>query len=523
MSFTEDLRTLVRARYPVIWVQTHEEERVLRYVLEVATHPKGTESAPAKPLFLWSQTKGLEEVRSDGTRSVVDAELTGDASMAMQRVIQECEQEEGRIFILRDVHRFFGDGPEKVAYRFLRDAAHALRSSHSTLVITSPVSNLPIEVEKDVVVLDLPLPTSEELRVRLEEVLEGLDSKVERPKNGQVERILKAGLGLSEDEFAGAVKESCIRAHKVDPHIIVKQKEQVIRKSGVVELFSSVEGLESVGGLDLLRERVEEVAIAFTDKAAKFGARPDKGMFLTGPPGTGKTLMAKAAANHLGFPLLWLKGDAVFSKFVGESEQNMKRVQQLADAVAPCILFIDECEKLIAGATGGSETGDSGVAKRVFGSLLTYMQEHTTPVLVIATANNPLAIPPEMMGRFDSIFFVDMPQPQERADIFVIHLNKVRKNPKDYDMRALVEASEGFSGREIERVIDKALKAALKQDPDHPKLTTQHLLSALRRVQPLSKTRKVEVEEMRSWAKVNAEPASSTAVAHARAAAKPEV
>ncbi len=506
MSFTDDLRTLIRARYPVIWVQTHEEERVLRYTLEVAQKPMGDEGkAPAKPLFLWSQSLGLEEVTSEG-RKVVDAELV-DSIAALQRICQEAKEESGRIFVMRDVHRFLSD--TNPTYRFLRDAAHALRTSKATLVITSPLANLPTEVEKDVVMLDLPLPTAEELRVRLDEVLEGLDSKVERPKNGQVERILKAGLGLSEDEFAGAVKESLVRAKKVDPRIVLRQKEQIIRKSGVVELFSSVEGMDSVGGLDLLRGWGQQRALAFTDKASKYGLRYPRGLFLTGPPGTGKTLTAKALANYLGVPLLWVKSESIFGRFVGESEGNMRKAFNLADAVSPCILFIDEVEKLFAGSSAGASAGDSGVTRKVLGQMLSYMQEHTTPVFIVATSNDPHGIPPELMSRFDATFFVDFPQAQERLDILAIHLKKVKRDAKNYDLKALVQATEGFSGREIEQGVNEALFAAFSQGEGKTELSDQHLLAAFSQMTPISKSRRDEVNSMREWARSNARPASA--------------
>jgi SpoVK/Ycf46/Vps4 family AAA+-type ATPase len=509
MTFEDTLRTLVRARYPIIWIQTHEEERVLRYVANVAEKPKTDGSIAAKDLFLWSQSKGLEKVTrgSDGqlNRKVEDSELVDDLAV-MARVIKAAKDGEGAIFVLRDMHRFLAGTAREPDYRFLRDAAHELRESKTTLIVTSPVSNLPIECEKDVAVLDLPLPTAEELGVRLAEALGGDDTRFEKPKNGDTERILKAGLGLTEDEFISAVKESIIETNKVDPHIIIRQKEQVIRKSGIVELFQSVEGLESVGGLDLLRKWVEQRALAFSDKAAKFGLRPPRGLFLTGPPGTGKTLTAKATASHLGVPLLWLKGDSVFSKYVGESEQNMQRVLKLADAVSPCILFIDECEKLLAGSSAAGAQGDSGVSRRVFGSLLTYMQEHRTPVLIIATANDPLNIPPEMMRRFDVVFFVDLPQTPERADILAIHIKKVKRDPKKYDIMGIADDTKGFSGSEIEQGVNEALFKAFEEGTE---LKNSHLRAAFKTAIPLAKSRSDEIEAMQRWSRSNAVPASS--------------
>jgi SpoVK/Ycf46/Vps4 family AAA+-type ATPase len=509
MTFEDDLRTLVRARYPIIWVTTHEEERVLRAVAAVARKPKGDAAADPKAMFLWSQSRALESVNvktlernyEDGDREMVDSVAFLESVIQWARAETEAETGEGRIYVARDLHRFFSaDNP---TYRFLRDSANAMRNSRTTLIVTSPVSSLPIECEKDVVVVDLPLPTAAELRVRLNEILQMLT--VPAPKNGEAEKVVKAGLGLTEDEFASAVKESAVRTGHIDPAVIVRQKEQVIRKSGVVQLYQTTETLDDVGGLDFLRAWVKLRALTFSDKAAAFGLRSTKGMFLTGPPGTGKSLFAKAVSGFLGFPLLWLKGGAVFSKYVGESEQNLDRVLKLADAVSPCVLFIDECEKLLGSAAAGA-SNDGGVSQRVFGSLLTWMAEHTSPVLVVATANNPLAIPPEMLSRFDATFFVDLPQATERLAIARIHLKKVHRDPKMVDaLPTLAAATEGFSGREIERAVQEGLNRAFQEKRE---LGVADLLAGVKSILPVSRTRKDAIEEMRRWAAANAVPAS---------------
>jgi SpoVK/Ycf46/Vps4 family AAA+-type ATPase len=215
-------------------------------------------------------------------------------------------------------------------------------------------------------------------------------------------------------------------------------------------------------------------------------------------------MTAKAAASHLGVPLLWLKADAIFSKYVGESEQNVRRALQLADAVAPCVVLIDEVEKLLAGA-GGSGDHDSGVTKRVLGTVLTWMQEHTTPVMVLATANNPLGITPELMGRFDETFFVNLPNETERAAIFDIHLRRIGRDPLTFNLAELVRATPGFSGREIERALNEGLYSAFGADTE---LSTVHVVEAAKKVRPLSKTRREEIAQMRDWAERNARPAS---------------
>lgn len=513
-SFEETIRTLNRARYPIIWTVTHEEARALRSIEAVARNPNPTKNAPAIELYLWSASAGMQTVqRKEGKMVLVDEQpeatspVEGIGAVISASRSPEINREgHGRIYVLRDLHKFLGE-KDNLIYRLLRDAALALKESRVTMVITSPVANLPVELQKDVTVVSMPLPTAEELRYKMIDVLQPLiDNKAFKlPTNGAQEELLRAGLGLTEEEFGLALAESLIRNGKPDAKFIVRAKEQIVRKMGF-ELYQATEGLGDIGGLNVLKADLQQVGLTFTEKARKFGLRPPRGFFLTGPPGTGKTAVAKAAASTLGVPLIKVGAESVFSKYVGESEQNLSRLFQTVDAIAPAILFIDEVEKFLSGSAGSQAGGDSGVTRRVFGQMLSWMQDHTSPVIVICTANNPLGVPPEFGSRFDQTYYVGLPDVQARAEIFGIHIRKLGRDPKQHDIADYARISEGFNGREIEQAVNKALRAAFQ---DGTELDGPHVIAAINGVKPLSKTRATEIQAMREWAEKNATPATS--------------
>jgi ATP-dependent 26S proteasome regulatory subunit len=511
VTFESDLNVLVAARHPVIWVVTHEEDRALRTAQSVAAHPRGRPASsdnPAKQVYLWSVSRGLVDATREDDEKVKDAELTDPVDMLKHITTAaraDRDHQERAIYVLRDIHKFLGEG--SVTYRFLRDAASAVKTSYLTILVTSPVSALPLELQKVVTLVDMPLPTLEELGERLDDyVVKPFKLKL---VNGEREKVLKAGLGLTEDEFEAACCESLARTptHIVDPRVVVKSKEQILRKSNV-EFFEPQDDLANVGGLDALKTWITQRSLAFTEKAAAFGLRPPKGLFLTGPPGTGKSLTAKAAASTLGMPLLKIEAASIFGKYVGESEGNLQRILKTADAVAPCVLWVDEIEKTTAGARAGSDN-DSGTTSRVFGALLQWMEEHRSAVFVIATANDPMSVRPELMARFNAVFFVDMPTLEARAEILSIHMRKTGRTVTPADMMEVAEASPGFSGRELEQCIMEALNNAYSETQGASDVTTAHLLAAVRNVRPLSVSRHDEIENMRKWAKENAKPAAT--------------
>lgn len=504
-NFPIELKTLIRANHPVIWVVTHEEDRFD----SVLINPK-TGIVRDRIVLEWSQSKGLRMIQDVNTNTEVKiteaiTENSQQAIPALQfieQIARKTISKDGKaagakvIVVLRDLHRFLkADDP---AYRYVRDLASMLKTTYAQIIITSPVSQFPAELEKDVTVIDMPLPDRDDLHACLDELGYAGDG------NGTTDALVQAGLGLTRQEYILACTESLARHGSYEPKTIVRYKEQTIRKSGVLELYQTIEGLDDVGGLSLLKDWISVRALGFTQKAKNFGVHPPKGLFLTGPPGTGKTLTAKALASFLGIPLLVVRADAIFSKYVGESEQNLRSTLRIADAVAPCILFIDEVEKFLAGAgTGGG--GDSGVSRRVFGSLLTWMSDHKTPVLVVATSNDPTAVPPEFASRFDATFFVDLPTSVEREQIFGIHLRHVKRDPAQFDLPALADRSEKYSGREIEQILNEALFRALSANRE---LNTQDILSAISETKPLAVKRPDEIRGMQLWATQNARDAS---------------
>jgi ATP-dependent 26S proteasome regulatory subunit len=394
--------------------------------------------------------------------------------------------------------------------RRLRDITNQLKESRKTLIILSPILRFPSDLEKDITVLDYSLPTLDELEISLDRVVRSareIAGVQIRMQAEQRERVLNAARGLTCLEAENVFAKSLVMDRKLDLGIIIAEKQQLINRSRVLEYYESVDGFANVGGLGLIKQWLRKRGKAFTEKARRFGLPEPKGLLLLGVQGAGKSLLAKAVASQWQLPLLRLDLGRVFSELVGSSEQNIRSALRLAETVSPCVLWLDEIEKGLAGATG-SGASDAGTSARVFGSLLTWMQEKTSPVFVIGTANDISALPPEVLrkGRFDEIFFVDLPQLQERREIFVIHLARRGRDALTYDLNGLAMASEGFSGAEIEQVIIDGLYDAFE---DGRELTNEDLLANLSNTIPLSRTMESKITALRQWARKHARPASA--------------
>ncbi len=490
--FEDRLRTLVRARHSVIWVVTHEEDRILKILSRIANA-----STPARHLYLWSHSKGLESI--NGKRTTVDADMLDPvvaiADFQARATGQGQDSEAGALFVMRDLHRKLDDG---VVYRHLRDAVASLLATRCSIVITAPVANLPTELQKDVVVIDMPLPTAQELRDRVTPLLASSGVACTEEK---LSYAVRAGMGMTEEEFAGAVRDTLV--HKeLDPAVILRAKEQIVRNSGILELYQGEESPKDIGGLDILKDWMVAAGRAFSDEAKAYGLKPRRGAFLVGPPGTGKSLSAKAAARAMGVPLLDLRADQIFGRYVGESEGKLRQALKTADAIQPCILKVDEMEKLL----GTSAGENSNVDKRVLGMLLSWLQDHESAVMVVGTANDALAMDPAVLRRFDATFLVDLPNATERAQIFGIHLHKAKRDPSRFDLQLLAAETPGFSGSEIQQVISEALYMAFGVNRE---MDEADLISVIRATKPLSQSRKQEIEAMRTWAAANARPSST--------------
>jgi ATPase family associated with various cellular activities (AAA)/AAA+ lid domain len=495
--FVEELDTLVRARYPLVYLVTSEELRVEALLGELAERH-------GKALLGWSVAKGFRRLGgAKGAAPPEGAKEPVDALAAIERLA------EPSLVVLKDFHPFLGD---PVVVRALRELAQALKSTYTTVLLVSPTLVIPPEIEKDVSVLDVPLPTARELFQLLKDIA-GVVKENHRAvvdlRREDVDGLVQAALGLTmseaENAFAKAIAADG-RLSKDDIARVLEEKRQVIRKSGLLEYHAPEQGLAGVGGLSALKGWLARRAGAFGEAARRFGLPEPKGLLLLGVQGCGKSLTAKAIAAQWRLPLLRLDIGRIFSGLVGSSEENLRRAIGVAESVAPVVLWVDEIEKGLAGAHG-SATADGGVSARVFGGLLTWLQEKTAPVFVVATANRIEGLPPELLrkGRFDEIFFIDLPEAPERREIFAIHVAKRRRDPARYDLDLLASRTEGFSGAEIEAAIVSALYEAFAERTE---LAQAHLERAIAETLPLSTTMREQIARVREWARTRTRPAS---------------
>lgn len=491
-GFKNELSVLIKARYPVVYLVSFEERRVEKILSEICTAQK-------KSLIIWTATKGFTDF--DGK---VVQQGASDLTEALSQVIAEAKQKKV-IYLFKDIHKWM-DGNDKVFYRMLRDAVEVLKASQSTIMLLSPVLSYPREIEKEIAVLDVPYPDRSELKAVMDQFIQAtkaVKEDIQLPTAEEEDTILRSGAGLTEDEFENIIAKSMVMFKKIDPRMVVAEKEQTIRKSGVLDFYQQLEGLENVGGLDSLKEWIMRRSLSFTEKARAFGLRAPRGIFLGGVTGCGKSLSVKAMASYMKMPLLMVDASKVLGSLVGQSEQNLRSILKTAEAVSPAILFIDEAEKMLPQGT----QGDSGVSSRIFGMLLTWMQERPAdkPVLVAMTANDPLKLPPELFNRFDATFFIDLPTTEERKAVWAIQIGKARRDPAKFDLDDLAQVSEGWSGREIEMIVSEALSRAFEAGKD---IDTTILEEVLAGRKPLSVQRREDIEKMRKWGKELALPAS---------------
>ncbi|MCC7083402.1 MAG: AAA family ATPase [Pirellulales bacterium] len=504
LSPTQELEVLIRARYPIIYITTWEEERAEHCLREIAKRRE-------KNLYLWTITDGIVKAGSEPSRSKLGTNSTTDPVAALDAVLAQVEP---AIYLFKDFHPFTEDQRcNLTVIRRLRDAAHQLRDSYKTIVITSPLMKIAPELSKDITVVDFGLPAVEDFGSLLNRIIEDVKGKakitIDLDAEGR-ERLLRAARGLTLREAENVFAKTLVMDGKLnadDVSIVFSEKQQIIKKSGLLEYYEATEKMSHVAGLDNLKQWLAKRSIAFSDRAARFGLPAPRGVMLLGVQGCGKSLCVKAIANSWKLPLLRFDVGRMFSSLVGSSEENMRRAVQIAESVAPCILWCDEIDKALAGATsaGGS---DGGTSARVFGTLLTWLSEKTAPVFLAATANNISHLPPELLrkGRLDEIFFVDLPNEQERRDVFYIHLARRGRDPREFDLALLSQASDGFNGAEIEEAIVSALFDAFSKQV---KLNTEIIEASVRETVPLSRTMSEDLERLRSWASGRARLAST--------------
>jgi AAA+ superfamily predicted ATPase len=503
----EEIDVLIRARYPIIYVVSWEEERVEQYLMRIAERRK-------KKVFVWTFTQGLVRQGVEPQRTKSGAGSTTDPLAALDAVLDMVEP---AIFLFKDFHPFMEDNRCNLAVvRKLRDVAFKLRDTYKSICIVAPMLRMAPELSKDVTVVELGLPKLDDFNRLLERIIEDVRDKpgvtIDLEGEGR-ERLLRAAQGLTLKEAENVFAKTLVTDGQLnanDVTVVFSEKQQIIRKSGLLEYYESQDDISNVAGLDQLKQWLGKRALAFTDRATAFGLPAPRGVLLLGMQGCGKSLCAKAVASMWRLPLLRFDVGRMFGSLVGSSEENVRRAIQTAESVAPAILWIDEIDKAFAGSVGGA-SNDAGTASRVFGTLLTWLSEKTAPVFVIATANDVSCLPPEMLrkGRLDEIFYVDLPTENERAEVFRIHLNKRKRDPSQFDLQALAKASDGFSGAEIEEAIISGMFDAFS---DGTELTTEIVAANLAATVPLSKTMSEELNRLRSWAQGRARPASGPAL-----------
>ena len=429
MKFLESFEQLLRARFPIIYIESFEEHRVISQISDFLT--KDDSFRVKREVAEWSITQGLRWQNGKNH---------ANSSNLLEALGQAHSYGEAAVFIFKDAHSFFGDQmrpADPAVLRRIRDIARDFKNSQNpkTLVFIAPILNLPIEIEKEVTVLDFPLPDEGEIQAVLEEIINTNSAsgriKVETTESDK-EKFAKAAAGLTLVEAENAFARAMVNDGKLtidDLEVVLEEKRQTIKKSGLLEFVDSEINLSDVGGLENLKRWLARRNDSWLEEAAQYGLPSPKGVLITGVPGCGKSLTAKAISAAWGLPLLRMDIGRVFAGLVGSSEQNMRNSIKTAEAIAPCVLWIDEIEKGFSGTDG---SGDSGTSARVFGSFLTWMQEKTQPVFVIATANNIDRLPPEFLrkGRFDEIFFVDLPTQAERKKIWDLQLTKRLKSEK---------------------------------------------------------------------------------------------
>ncbi|MGD0613919.1 MAG: AAA family ATPase [Verrucomicrobiota bacterium] len=501
MNSQTEIEILIRARYPILYIISSEEMRVQNAIVEIAAKRQ-------KKVFEWTFSNGIvpagASIQSQKSRSA----STKDPLAALDQVI---EQVEPAIFLFKDFHPFLTKNNFAVI-RKLKDIALHLKNSFKTIVLISPVMEIPAELDKEITVINFPQPTKEDLGAMLDKII----AEVRDRKQVQIDldeegrgRLLQAALGLTLGEAENVFAKIIVQEQRLSgDHVneVFAEKQQIIRKSGLLEYYAANEDFSNVGGVAVLKDWLNKRAVAFTDEARAFGLPPPKGILLLGVQGCGKSLCAKAVSRLWRLPLLRVDMGRMFGSLVGSSEENVRRAIAVAESVAPAVLWVDEIDKAFVGSQSSGAT-DGGTTARVFGTFLTWLSEKSAPVFVVATANEVAQLPPELLrkGRLDEIFYVDLPNTEERGEIFRIHLAKRGRDPRKFDIDKLVAASVDFSGAEIEEAIISALYDAfhLKQE-----LAANHILATLGQTVPLAKTMAEKISAQRNWAVGRARNAS---------------
>ena len=524
----ERLKILLDSSTPIVVVETVEEMRAVRLVRAAC-------SSLNLATFEWSIASGLARCGSDVGEAVPEighsAPTLGHDQAGTQALYNSKEPAQAlsnleamsieAAFVLKDFHRHMDD---PVVVRRLRDVGQKFSTNRRTVIITAPSITIPAELRSLVEFLELPLPN----KLRLRQIIDEMTVRVGKTRT--LKRTLdSAGLdamannlrGLTEEEAERAASQAIVTRYGVTSETVtdvLRAKKELLRHSGMLEFIDvtgndafesgAPESLAGVGGLDNLKRWLAQRRGTWEDAARDFGLEPPRGAIILGVQGCGKSMCARAIAGEWKLPLVKFDTAAIYDKYIGETEKRIQKVFRVAEGLAPCVFWIDELEKVFAGSGPDSASVDAGVSSRILAAFLSWMQDRKAPVFVAATCNNVTVLPPELIrkGRFDELFFVDLPNQAERKQVFAIQLARRKRNPAEFDLERVAAAAKGYSGAEIEAVVQTALYAAFSSKQG---LSTQGLLDALKATVPLSITRSEEIEELRAWARLRAVPASA--------------
>jgi hypothetical protein len=520
MNALERLKVLINSSTPIVVMETVEEVRALSMVRAACSELNVA-------VFEWTVADGLTrsgancsaspvadlQTRINAARYAADPSAPESSKAAIYNTadpVQALANLEAMtleaVFVLKDFHRHL-ENP--VVVRRLRDVGQKFSANRRTLILTAPSIPMPPELASLVEFLDLPLPDAERLRNLIREtytrmaVTHSLKLQLDAPG---VEAMAANLRGLTEEEAERAVSQTLVARYALSLECVtdvLEAKKAMLKRSEMLDFVDAGDNLSSVGGLENLKNWLAQRRNCWEPQAREFGLDPPKGVIILGVQGCGKSLCARAVAGEWKLPLVKFDTAAVYDKYIGETEKRIQKVFKVAEGLAPCVLWIDELEKVFAGSGPDSASADAGVSSRLLAAFLSWMQERKSPVFVAATCNNVTVLPPELIrkGRFDELFFVDLPSTAERKQIFSIQLAKRKRNPAVYDLDRIAAAANGFSGAEIESAVQTALYAAYSQKRE---LAAEHLLTALSSTVPLSTTRAEEIAELRAWARTRA-------------------
>ncbi|NJL65624.1 MAG: AAA family ATPase [Methylacidiphilales bacterium] len=481
MTFRDEFKLLLRARYPLIYIPTYEEERVEAAIREEAAQQSN------RPVYTWDFVDGYQGNPNDanfGKRNPLQA----------LEFIEKLPSSAPAIIILRDYHRFLDD---VAIARKLRNLSRLLKSQPKNIVLLSPRIAIPDDLTEVLTVVEFPLPDAGEIKTEVERLGQAIGHSL---SGKLLDDLVRSCQGLSMERIRRVLAKAIATHGELQPEdvdLVLEEKRQTIRQTQILDFIPATEQISDIGGLDSLKDWLMRRGGSFTEKARQYGLPHPRGLMLVGIQGTGKSLTAKAIAHHWHLPLLRLDVGRLFAGLVGESESRTRQMIQVAEALAPCILWIDEIDKAFAGV--GSK-GDAGTTARVFGTFITWLAEKTSPVFVVATANDIQALPPEMLrkGRFDEIFFVGLPSQEERKAIFDVHISRLRShNFKNYDIHRLAYETPDFSGAEIEQTLIEAMHIGFSQNRD---FTTDDILEAASQIIPLARTAQEQIQQLQAWA-----------------------